>query len=200
MQTELIDIKLPAALPTVKGDNQILAVVMYLFEKFDRKRQVILVSKDINMRIKARALGLAAQDYFNDKVLEDTDLLYTGTRELPADFWDSHARGVQPWKEAGRTYYRVSGPVAAEMLVNEFVYQDGDSPLQAWVKEKEGRGALIETLTDYSHHKNNVWGITARNREQNFALNLLMNPEKLRRKSVLAPTSRVAASLLMGRP
>ena len=36
------------------------------------------------MRIKARALGLAAEDYFNDKVLEDTDLLYTGSRELPA--------------------------------------------------------------------------------------------------------------------
>ena len=176
LQTEAIDIRLPPALPTARGDNQILAVVMFLVEKHPG-RDVILVSKDINMRIKARALGLAAQDYFNDKVLEDSDLLYTGTRELPADFWETHARGMQSWKEEGRSYYRVSGPLAAEMLVNEFVYQDGDSPLQAWVKEQEGRGALIETLTDYSHNKNNVWGITARNREQNFALNLLMNPE-----------------------
>ena len=176
LQTEAIDIKLPPALPTARGDNQILAVVMFLVEKHPG-REVILVSKDINMRIKARALGLAAQDYFNDKVLEDSDLLYTGTCELPADFWDSHARGMQSWKEEGRSYYRVSGPLAAEMLVNEFVYQDGDNPLQAWVKEKEGRSALIETLTDYSHHKNNVWGITARNREQNFALNALMDPE-----------------------
>jgi len=39
------------------------------------RRHVVLVSKDINMRIKAHALGLAAEDYFNDKVLEDTDLL-----------------------------------------------------------------------------------------------------------------------------
>ena len=176
VQTEAIEIKLPPALPTARGDNQILAVVMFLVDKYPG-REVILVSKDINMRIKARALGLAAQDYFNDKVLEDSDLLYTGTRELPADFWETHARGMQSWKEEGRSYYRVSGPLAAEMLVNEFVYQDGDSPLQAWVKEQEGRGALIETLTDYSHNKNNVWGITARNREQNFALNLLMNPE-----------------------
>ena len=40
------------------------------------------------MRIKARALGLAAEDYFNDKVLEDTELLYSGMEELPGDFWE----------------------------------------------------------------------------------------------------------------
>ena len=176
LQTEAIDVALPAALPTARGDNQILAVVMFLADKHPQ-REVILVSKDINMRIKARALGLAAQDYFNDKVLEDSDLLYTGTRELPPDFWDAHGRGMQSWKEEARTYYRLSGPLAPEMLVNEFVYQDGEPALQAWVKEKEGRSVVLETLVDFSHQRNNVWGITARNREQNFALNLLMNPE-----------------------
>ncbi|MBN8440368.1 MAG: PhoH family protein [Thauera sp.] len=176
LQTEAIDVKLPPALPTARGDNQILAVVMYLAGKHP-ERPVILVSKDINMRIKARALGLAAQDYFNDKVLEDTDLLYTGTRELPADFWEAHARNMQSWKEEGRTYYRLSGPLAPDLTINEFVYQNGDNALQAWVKEKDGPSVVLETLVDYSHHKNNVWGITARNREQNFALNLLMNPE-----------------------
>jgi PhoH-like ATPase len=176
LQTEAIEIKLPPALPTARGDNQILAVVMYLAGKVP-ERPVILVSKDINMRIKARALGLAAQDYFNDKVLEDTDLLYTGTRELPADFWEAHARNMQSWKEEGRTYYRLSGPLAPDLTINEFVFQNGDNPLQAWVKEKDGPSVVLETLVDYTHHKNNVWGITARNREQNFALNLLMNPE-----------------------
>ncbi|AKU12798.1 PhoH-related protein [Azoarcus sp. CIB] len=176
LQTEAINMALPAALPTAKGDNQILAVVMHLAERFP-KRPVILVSKDINMRIKARALGLDAQDYFNDKVLEDTDLLYTGWRELPVDFWDTHGKGMESWKEDGRAYYRIKGPLVTSMLVNEFVFQDGESPLQAWVKERDGRSALIETLIDYAHNKNNVWGITARNREQNFALNLLMNPE-----------------------
>ena len=176
LQTEAINVVLPAALPTAKGDNQILAVVMHLVERFP-KRPVILVSKDINMRIKARALGLAAQDYFNDKVLEDTDLLYTGWLELPVDFWDTHGKGMESWKEEGRTYYRIKGPLTTSMLVNEFLFHDGESPLQAWVKEKNGRSVLIETLVDYAHTKNNVWGITARNREQNFALNLLMNPE-----------------------
>ncbi len=176
LQTEAINGVLPSSLPTAKADNQILAVVMHLGQKF-AKRPVILVSKDINMRIKARALGLEAQDYFNDKVLEDTDLLYTGTRELPPDFWDTHGKGLESWKKESRTYYRIKGPLCPELLINEFVWQEGAQPLQAWVKVGGGKTAELETLIDYSHQKNAVWGITARNREQNFALNLLMNPE-----------------------
>ena len=176
LQTEAMNSVLPASLPTAKADNQILAVVMHLGHKFP-KRSVILVSKDINMRIKARALGLEAQDYFNDKVLEDTDLLYTGTRELPANFWDTHGKGLESWKKDTRTYYRIKGPLCPELMVNEFVWQEGPQPLQAWVKVGSGKTAELETLIDYTHQKNAVWGITARNREQNFALNLLMNPD-----------------------
>src|SRR5690242_3912350 len=84
LQTEPVTTALPATLMGGKTDNQIIAVVMHLSRQ-SPKRSVILVSKDINMRIKARALGLAAEDYFNDKVLEDTELLYSGVRELPAD-------------------------------------------------------------------------------------------------------------------
>jgi PhoH-like ATPase len=176
LQTEAISSVLPSSLPTAKADNQILAVVMHLGQKFP-KRDVILVSKDINMRIKARALGLQAQDYFNDKVLEDTDLLYTGTRELPANFWDTHGKGLESWKKDTRTYYRIKGPLCPELMVNEFVWQEGPQPLQAWVKVGAGKTAELETIVDYTHQKNAVWGITARNREQNFALNLLMDPE-----------------------
>jgi len=176
LQTEAIAHDLPTGLPTGKADNQILAVVIHL-QRHNPERAVILVSKDINMRIKARALGLAAQDYFNDMVLEDTDLLYTGVRALPADFWDSHGQGLESWKEESRTLYRVSGPLCAQFLVNEFIYQEGAQPLYAIVREVSGNSARFETLTDYTHPKNGVWGITARNREQNFALNLLMDPE-----------------------
>ena len=176
LQTEAINGGLPATLAAGKTDNQILSVVRHL-QKREPQRHVILVSKDINMRIKARALGLAAEDYFNDKVLEDTDLLYTGVRKLPADFWDTHGRDVESWKKDGHTYYRVRGPLLPELQLNEFVYDEsGDRPLYALVKEKAGRTAVLETLRDYTHVKNSVWGITARNREQNFALNLLMSP------------------------
>jgi PhoH-like ATPase len=135
------------------------------------------VSKDINMRIKAHALGLLAEDYYNDKVLEDTDLLYTGVRELPPDFWEEHGRDMESWKRDGRAYYRIRGPLCEKLLLNEFVYQEGERPLLATVREISERTAVLETVRDYTHGKNNVWGITARNREQNFALNLLMNPE-----------------------
>ena len=176
LQTEAITGELPAGLPTAKADNQILAVVIHL-QKRHPERPVILVSKDINMRIKARTLGLQAQDYFNDKVLEDTDLLYTGMRELPADFWDEHGQDMVSRSRDGRTRYRISGPLCPQFLVNQFLYQEGERPLQAIVRSLAGTSAELETLIDYTHSKNGVWGITARNREQNFALNALMNPE-----------------------
>jgi PhoH-like ATPase len=178
LQTENISTALPASLAGGKADNQIIAVVMHLSQHHP-KRNVILVSKDINMRIKARALGIAAEDYFNDKVLEDTELLYSGTTELPADFWDKHGKGMESWQQGGHTYYRVTGPIVTSLLQNEFLYQEkkDETPFYAIVKEITGKTALLSTLKDYTHQKNNVWGITARNREQNFALNLLMNPE-----------------------
>jgi PhoH-like ATPase len=176
LQTEAINGHIPANLPIGKTDNHIIGVVIYL-QKRDPRRRVVLVSKDINMRIKARALGLTVEDYYNDKVLQDADLLYTGVRELPADFWDNHGRDIESWKREGRTYYRIRGPLCQNLLLNEFVYQDGERPLLATVREISDRTAVLETARDYTHGKNNVWGITARNREQNFALNLLMNPE-----------------------
>ncbi len=176
LQTEAISSDLPAGLPTAKVDNQILAVVIHL-QRRHPDRPVILVSKDINMRIKARTLGLQAQDYFNDKVLEDTDLLYTGMRELTPAFWDDCGQGMESAKKEARTVYRLRGPVCSQLLVNQFLFQEGERPLRAIVRQVSGTTAEIETLTDYTHAKNGVWGITARNREQNFALNLLMNPE-----------------------
>ena len=176
LQTEAINGELPSTLASGKTDNQILAVVKHLQDR-EPQREVVLVSKDINMRIKARALGLPAEDYFNDKVLEDADLLYTGVRALPRDFWNSHGKEMESWKKEGHTYYRVRGPLVPKLHVNEFVYDEsGERPLYALVKEAQGRVAVLETLRDYTHTKNSVWGITARNREQNFALNLLMNP------------------------
>jgi PhoH-like ATPase len=176
LQTEAINGELPANLPMGKTDNQILSVVRHLQGR-EPQREVVLVSKDINMRIKARALGLAAEDYTNDKVLEDADLLYTGVRALPKDFWNTHGRNVESWKKDGHAYYRVHGPLVPKLHVNEFVFDEsGDRPLYALVKETQGKMAVLETLRDYTHAKNQVWGINARNREQNFALNLLMNP------------------------
>lgn len=180
-QTRALDnAAMPTGLPMGKADNQILGVVRSLTDSYP-ERTVVLVSKDINMRVKARALGLLAEDYFNDKVLEDKDILYTGVLALPQDFWDKHSKGMESWQHGGSTFYRLSGPMVPNMLNNQFVYFEGlDGPapsLYAQVKEIHGKTALLQTLKDFTHGKNAVWGVTARNREQNFALNLLMNPE-----------------------
>ncbi|MDP1900471.1 MAG: PhoH family protein [Rubrivivax sp.] len=177
-QTMLLEIKLPAGLPQGKADNQILGVVQSLREQ-QPGRDVVLVSKDINMRVKARALGLPAEDYTNDKTLEDGDLLYTGVLALPADFWERHGKTMESWQQGGHTFYRISGPLVPGLLINQFVYLEvpGAAPLYARVTEITGKTAVLKTLRDYVHGKHLVWGVSARNREQNFALNLLLDPE-----------------------
>jgi PhoH-like ATPase len=181
-QTMLLDVKLPAGLPQGKADNQILGVVQALRDQQQgsaNPREVVLVSKDINMRVKARALGLPAEDYFNDKTLEDGDLLYTGVLPLPADFWERHGKTMESWQQGGFTFYRISGPLVPALMINQFVYLEtpGAIPLYARVTEITGKTAVLKTLRDYTHGKNSVWGVVARNREQNFALNLLMDPD-----------------------
>jgi len=177
LQTQFISDELPANLVMGKADNAILGVVMFL-HKQQSGRQVTLVTKDINMRIKARALGLSAQDYFNDKVLEDTDLLYTGVRALPQDFWEKHGKDMKSGPQGEHMFYDIQGPLCRDLLVNQFVYQENEgNPFYAVVTSQNGNSAMLRTLTDYTHQKNAIWGITARNREQNFVLNLLMNPE-----------------------
>lgn len=177
-QTEPLNMTLPSSLPVGKADNQILGVVNALAKQHPT-RQVILVSKDINMRVKARALGLLAEDYTNDKTLDDGDLLYTGVLELPADFWDRHGKTMESWQQDSFTFYRITGPVVPSLYINQFVYYEapGAIPLYARVVEIRGKTAVLKTLKDYTHNKNAVWGICAKNREQNFALNLLMDPD-----------------------
>src|SRR5690242_17711094 len=168
LQTQAISSVLPMRLAAGSADNQIIGVVKFLHETYPN-RTVVLVSKDINMRIKARALGLAAEDYFNDKVLEDTDVLFSGVQQLPPDFWDKHGKDMESWQQSGYTYYRIRGPLVPYFLTNQFVYLEEEKPFYAQVKESSGGTAVLQTVKDYTHHKNNVWGITARNREQNFA-------------------------------
>jgi PhoH-like ATPase len=178
-QTQLKQFRLPEGLPEGKADNQILGVVQSLRDENESKRHVVLVSKDINMRIKARALGLAAEDYRNDKTLDDVDLLYTGVLPLPADFWERHGKTMESWQQGGHTFYRIAGPLVPALLINQFVYLEtpGATSLYARVTEITGKTAVLKTVREYNHQKNAVWGITTRNREQNFAMNLLMDPE-----------------------
>ena len=177
-QTKPLDYTLPVSLPQGKADNQILGVVEALRKEY-APREVVLVSKDINMRVKARALGLATDDYQNDKTLEDGDLLYSGVLALPNDFWTRQSKTIESWQQGSYNFYRITGPIVGSLLINQFVFFEapGEPPLYARVTEIRAKTAVLKTLKDFNHLKNAVWGVTTRNREQNFAMNLLMDPE-----------------------
>jgi len=175
-QTRVLNGGLPDTLPGHGADNAILAQTVALQKQHDGAR-VTLVSKDINLRIKASIIGVQAEDYYSDKTIEDADLLYTGALELPANFWEKHGKNMASWQEHARTFYRVQGPMVRDWHVNQFLYQKDSDGLEAMVRKIDGNGAVIELVRDYRNDRHGIWGITARNREQNFALNLLMDPE-----------------------
>ncbi len=173
-QTEPLPTILPDSLPGNKPDNNILGTTLALQQKFP-ERHLTLVSKDINLRIKAAVLGIHVEDYFNDKALDDLDLLFTGMDNLPEDFWEHHSKNMESWQQEGRTYYRIQGPRVKTWFPNEFVYSNAED-FEAMVSTLDERGALLELTRDYRGIRHTVWGIKARNREQNFALNLLLDP------------------------
>jgi PhoH-like ATPase len=175
-QTHMLSAALPDALAGNKPDNNILGTALALQNEHPDVT-VTLVSKDINLRIKAAVLGIHAEDYYNDQVLEDVNLLFSGSSELPGEFWQEHGDTLESWQRDGRNYYRVSGPLVESWSTNECVYLPEEQGFEALVRELEGDSAVLETAIDYRGSRHTVWGISARNREQNFALNLLMDPE-----------------------
>jgi PhoH-like ATPase len=175
-QTSTLSSGLPDSLPGSGNDNLILGQTLAL-QKQQADARVVLVSKDINLRIKAAVVGVHAEDYYSDKTIEDADVLYTGVGKLQADFWEQHGNEMRSWKEADRTWYELKGPAVADWHVNEFLHEDAPAGIEAIVRKRHEGTATLELVRDFRSERHAVWGITARNREQNFALNLLTDPE-----------------------
>ncbi len=160
-------------------DNLILASIVGLREgksKGANDGQVVLVSKDINLRIKASIYGIAAEDYENDKALDDFSLLFSGHTELPADFWDRHPE-VRSWSERGHTFYEVKALGDEEWHPHQFLYLPEENDVELRVLRVHEGVATLQIVEDFRNGSHSVWGVTARNREQNFALNALMDAE-----------------------
>jgi len=175
LQTQLMANQLPDSLPGKNADNSILATALSLQEKFSDKI-VTLVSKDINLRIKARVLGIHTEDYYNDKVLDDADLLYTGILKLPDDFWQKNADNLSSWQKNKNTYYKMASKPNADCYPYQCLYTDDEKKFEAIV-ESIHDSFTLRLATNYRAGHHSVWGINARNLEQNFALNLLMDPD-----------------------
>jgi PhoH-like ATPase len=175
-QTQTVPDTLPETLPGTRPDNSILGTAMAL-QAQRSDATVILVSKDINLRIKARVLGILSEDYYEDLVLEDVNLLYGGTAALDPRYWSEQANVLDSWQEAGRAFYVVEGPETVAWHPNQCLYSTGEDGFEAIVRGVEGRRGTLELAHDYQSPRSSVWGISARNREQSFALNLLLEPE-----------------------
>lgn len=173
-----IDTQTPEKLPhfgEVLPDNQILASVLAVKAK-NNDLPVILVSKDINLRIKATIYNIPAEDYENDRALDDLSLLYAGAEELPANFWDRHGE-VTSWNERGHTYYKVKLKANENWYPNQCLFFADEEEPELRVHRIENGHATLKLVDDHRGSAAQVWGISARNREQNFALNVLMDPE-----------------------
>ncbi len=174
-QTRTISYELPRDLPGNVPDNTILATVLAL-QSNDPDRTVALVSKDINLRVKAATLGIQAEDYQDDQVLDDLALLVTGQSVLDDGFWERNGGELTSWQEDGRTYYKITGPDVEKWFPNQLAHDAKQDGLEAIVRHIDNNTATMELLINYRSAHHSVWGINARNREQNFALNMLMDP------------------------
>ncbi len=175
-QTDEFDQIQAPSLPGNKVDNTILGTALGLQKKYVNEKHVIIISKDINLRIKAGILGIPAEDYYNDQVLQDVDLLHSGMHLLDDDFWDNHSKDMEAWQENGKTFYRVTGPLISQWNPNDCLCT-ANNEFQALVKKIDDGTAVVQLVKDYTQGKHAVWGINARNREQNFALNVLLDPD-----------------------
>ncbi len=142
-------------------DNRILSLAASI-QKAQPKNPTILVSKDINLRIKADALGLAAEDYETDRVFI-TDL-YTGMREMPvsADKITAFRANGELEMDGGKKY-----------CPNEYcTLVDETNPKKAVLTKVDATGTKLIPIVDC---REGVWGIKPRNREQHFAFDALLD-------------------------
>ena len=169
---------LPESLAKGSGDNRIIAVSLSIQQEHP-DRHVVLVSKDINLRIKARALGLRTEDYRSDRVVSDLSVLPSGKVRLDLPAWESMAEGMDVLEHDHGNHFVVRWPEAMDLpYMNSFVILPGDREVAMQCTElAEDRRVHLQDIYSYRHERHAIWGIQARNMEQNMAMNLLMDAE-----------------------
>ncbi|MDX8398375.1 MAG: PhoH family protein [Mariprofundaceae bacterium] len=170
---------LPDALSDGSNDNRIIAVTLML-EKDNQNRQIVLVSKDINLRIKARALGLVSEDYRSDRVVEDLDVLSSGQLALDDEVWSLMSESVKVTEVEHGNNYEVTWPESMALpYLSSFVRLPGEHEvaLRCIQVDEETRRVSLSDIFSYRTDRHAVWAVQARNMEQNMAMNLLMDAD-----------------------
>ncbi|MFL1404266.1 PhoH family protein [Marinobacter sp. M1N3S26] len=162
------------SLPEHLNDNKIINTLAELQSRF-KSRDIILVSKDINMRLKARGFGVEAQDYHNDQLLDDIDLLPKGYHEFPNSFWDKIQKVETVQREAVTEHLLKREGELSKLNINEFVIDQ-----QGFIGKVVDVDEDTLVLQDMHHQDlmdEEVWGLVPRDIYQAMALNLLLDPE-----------------------
>lgn len=161
-------------LPSHLNDNKIINSLVSLQEKFPR-RDVVLITKDINMRLKARGCGVGAQDYQNDQLLDDVSLLESGYHTYADSFWDKQDK-VETFHDETGTYHRIPRiNLPEELFLNRFIVDE--KGFIAKVVALEEATAVLQDLPAEQLLGQSAWGLTPRDIPQAIALNLLLDPD-----------------------
>ena len=161
-------------LPNDLNDNKIINQLCQLQSRYPDGR-IVLVSKDINMRLKARACGIDAEDYHTDQLLDDISLLARGYHEIEGSFWDRVAK-VETRQLTGQTVHEVQLTDNLPALhLNDFIIDD--QGFIGWVKAIEGDKLTIRDLHQEPMLHQECWGLRPRDIFQALAMYALMDPD-----------------------
>ncbi len=161
-------------LPEDLNDNKIINLVVIL-SKERPGLPVVLVTKDINMRLKARACGVAAEDYHTDQLVDDVGQLSRGYHSLTGSFWD-RVSTVETQQGHGRTWHRVQLiDNLPAVHINEFVLDE--QGFVGWIKGIEGDELLLLDLHQEPLLHQEAWGLRPRDIHQALALYALLDPD-----------------------
>ncbi|MBD1550803.1 PhoH family protein [Pseudomonas typographi] len=161
-------------LPSHLADNVIINQLLALKEKRP-DTSVILVTKDINMRLKARACGIEAEDYSTDQLVDDVALLSKGYHSVPGSFWDRVGK-VETRQDHGRTWHRVQlNEVLPAAHINEFIVDE--QGFVGWIKGIRADELLILDMHQEPLLHQEAWGLKPRDVYQALALFALLDPD-----------------------
>lgn len=167
-----------SALSAISNDNLIINDLLALKKKF-HQREVVLVTKDINMRLKARGTGLSAEDYHNDQLITDMESLATGYHHIEGSFWEAIEQ-IESQKVEGGKYHVLKKTTLQEVLnrqayVNQFIFDDREFVCRIYKEDEENYA--IELLNTGILMRQKAWGLSPRDLHQAMAMYLLFDPE-----------------------
>ncbi|CEL27675.1 MULTISPECIES: PhoH family protein [Pseudomonas] len=161
-------------LPEHLNDNKIINQLIDMHTR-DPQKPVVLVTKDINMRLKARACGIAAEDYSTDQLVDDVSLLPNGYHNMTGSFWDLVSK-VETRQDHGRTWHEVKLiDNLPAVHINEFIIDE--QGFVGWIKEIDEDRLLILDLHQEPLLHQEAWGLKPRDIYQSLALYALLDPD-----------------------